>query len=179
MSFPTGSRLRPLSVLATILIVGSPVGCVGSEPGSEGTDRARALGDTNNTPVTSFGRDTATALAYQPVKVEVESEQPRKVRLHLIVFQQPTRDQTRATMRAALDSLGGADSTLAAARAILYTGRPGRGGMDFVPAAWAEWVPPEGFDSARVRSADRIYRVYVFHTNPGWDAPDGSADQEG
>ena len=161
-----GGASRSIHALIAILMAAGAQACVGSEDG--GTVRKDDR-DVRDPSATSFGRDTAKAVSYYPVELVVDSEEPRKVTLHLIVTSEPTRAQKGATLRAALDSLSKADSALAAARAILYTGRRTPEAVDFIAAAWAEWVPPQGFQAAPVRSESRIYRIYVFHADPGWD----------
>ena len=165
--------------LITIPAVSSALACVGSEDGGQVEER-----DTRQPGATSFGRDTVSPLTYLPVEIVVESEEPRKLTLHLIVPPAPTRQQKMATLRAALDSLSRADSTLAAARAILYAGQPNPEAVDFIATGWAEWVPPEGFEEAPPRSPGRPYRVYVFHNDPGWNdgsdaATEGRGDDDG
>lgn len=73
------------------------------------------------------------------------------------------------TLLVALDSIGKADSSLMAARAILYTASAMRGNRaTLVPSVWAEWVPPEGWERAGPRDRRTIHRTFVYHVDPGW-----------
>ncbi len=153
------------------LVCGLVVACVGSEEGSRddsALERSQAL-QTPAAPSYSFGRDTASVLSYRIAETVVDIEDPRKITVHILSFEKGETATVSATLRSTLDSIGSADPELAAARAILYTARTRENGIiDFVPAAWAVWAPPEGWSEAQVSSRSLPYRTIVYHTRPGW-----------
>ena len=101
-----------LSMMSLLLTLG----CVGSEPRQErqegnGVERAPGL-------ETRAGRDTVAPAPYQIFDSEVASERPRRAIYRLMVMGQARPEALGKAVRLALDSIGKADSTLAAVRAI-------------------------------------------------------------
>jgi hypothetical protein len=163
------------AVVALGLLLSSlTLGCVGSETGgrSSGADLENeeehrvSPGDR----ATAFAyADTVSPLDYQIFNSVNQSGSPKKVLYRLLVMQPGSDEALGKTLRVALDSIAEADSSLAAARAILYVfQRTGRAEGKLVPRVWGEWVPLEGWDSMVARSRKQPYRLYIYHGNPGW-----------
>jgi hypothetical protein len=124
------------------------------------------------------GPDTVSPVPYQVFDHTVESEDPRKMMFRLVTMTEAGPDALSKTLRLALDSLGRADTTLVAARAVIYTFRPTtprRG--ELVPGYWGEWTPPEGWEEASGDSRGRVYRTFVYNGDPGWGGNRESASE--
>ncbi len=179
--------VAPRQSMVVVLVSASLVlACVGGEPDSaeSGEAKAGSRADSQAEPVTSegvsFERDTTPPAPYTVFKTDVVAEQPRKVIFHFFVRGRVTRAGVSATLRAMLDSVGAADSTLAAVRAIAYAGQvtteSSRTSMRLLPVGWGAWIPPEGWDSVTAESRSGFYRTYVYSSDPGWDIPRESPD---
>lgn len=157
-----------LVVVLAVASLGLALGCVGSEPRQEHEEEQTGV----ERPASDWvrvGRDTVTPATYQIFESQVTSESPRRATYRLVVMGRAEPDALGKAVRVALDSIGKADTTLAAARAILYQVRrvEARRG-ELVPTVWGEWVPVEGWDGAGTRSPRRTYRTYIYHGDPGW-----------
>lgn len=167
-----------------ILVSGSLLlACVGSQPenGEAGAETSASLEDELAVREgVSFERDTTPPVPYTVFKTDVAAEQPRKVVFHFFVRGRVTQAGVSATLRAMLDSVGSADPSLTAARAIAYAGQVitegSRTSMRLLPVGWGAWVPPEGWDSVTPESRSRFYRTYVYSSDPEWDIPRQSPD---
>lgn len=162
-----------LVVVLSLASLALAMGCVGSEPRQEREERADV--ERPDSGLVRAGRDTVTPAPYQIFDSQVASERPRRTMYRLLVMGQTGPDALGKAMRVALDSIGKADTTLAAARAILYQVRrvEARRG-ELVPTVWGEWVPVEGWEEVGARGPRKLYRTYVYHGDPGW----GSAATE-
>jgi hypothetical protein len=157
---------RSTAAVLGLLAAGFALGCVGSEKG-EGQDTQVILPD--SVPPVLVYRDTVSPADYKIFNSVEASRRPKKVLYRLLVMQRATSEVLSKTLRVALDSIARTDSSLAAARAILYTfRRTGPTGGKLVPRVWGEWVPREGWDRAPPRSRKRVYRSYIYLGRPGW-----------
>jgi len=112
--------------------------------------------------------DTISPLPYEVFEQVVNSEDPKKLTVRMMMLREGSWEALSRTLRLALDSLTSADSSLVAARVTFYEIMPvdnTRGNL--VARAWGEWIPREGWDKARSGS-DVLHRSYIYHTNPGW-----------
>lgn len=165
--------------LSAILAGGMVLSCVGSEPASRSnTDAAtneRAPAVIRAVPTT----DTASAVHYYLFESNLESESPRKLILRMMILAQASAPAIGKTLRAVVDSVRQADSSLVAVRAVLYTGRPvSRNQLTLQASAWVEWVPPEGWDNTTLASSQRIHRTFVYSGYAEWDVHDDTAEGE-
>jgi len=164
------SSVRPrrfgLGALATATMA-AMVACVGSDDSPRAEQRATPPPSVVSNQPTRW--DSVQPLPYQMFeRVYVEKDSSRLL-TRLLVLGQPEREALSKTVMAALDSLGRADSSLVAARAILYTAlmtEPGRATL--VPRLWAEWVPPGGWGSTEARGPRTVHRTFVYDVDPGW-----------
>lgn len=144
-------------------------GCVGSEPGEQEDVVAREPQTKAPPSATIASADSVRPHDYIVFDPTVDSEDPRKVTIRLLVMAEATRSSAGKTLRVALDSLARNDSSLAAARAVLYVGRSiGARELELYPVAWGEWVPPEGWASATVGARNRLHRTFVYSGYPEW-----------
>jgi hypothetical protein len=149
--------------------------CVGSETG-ERTTSASASQESNTAAAPENERetgavyvDTVTPARYQLFQTDTDSEVPKKVIYRMMVLERARLAALSKTMRLALDSLSRSDTSLVAARAILYVFLPtDRSSGRLVPVVWGEWVPPEGWDQGRTRTRERLHRSYIYSVDPGW-----------
>lgn len=167
-------------VFALACTAGLALACVGGERNVRSeAENARKPETARPPPTTLVLPDTVSPVDYQVFEKSLESEQPRKALIRLLVLSPAGRPALGKTLRVALDSLGRADSTLVAARAILYTGRTsGPSEMTLKPVAWGEWIPPEGWDRATAESRSRLHRTFVYHGDPGWSSLDSASRRE-
>ncbi len=157
-----------VSAAPPLLAAGLALACVGSEK-NEGQD-TRVIARDSVPPAVTY-RDTVSPADYRIFQSVEATGHPKKMVYRLFVLQPASPDALSKTLRVALDSIAQADSSLAAARAVLYTFRrtgPSEGRL--LPRVWGEWVPTEGWDRAPPRSAQGVYRSYIYRTNPGWSA---------
>lgn len=172
-----GKRFRPVlkrarigTALLLAILGGAALSCVGSEPDREA--RADKVGtDRRPEPARAMPRpDTLTPVTYQVIGSSVVSDSPRKVILRILVPSQATRPAANRTLRLTLDSLRQAEPDLVAARAVAYVGEmSARSEAKLYYAAWGEWVPPEGWDSATAESRDRTHRIITYAGYPEWE----------
>ncbi|HSG81209.1 MAG TPA: hypothetical protein VLC48_03090 [Gemmatimonadota bacterium] len=154
-----------------ILIGWMAAGCVGEQSRPQ-ERRARQPGDVP-APASSKYRgpvaDTAQPVDYRLFDTRIESESPRKVEYWIMTAEVTDQASLSKTLRVALDSIAGSDSTLVAARGILYTVKPidNRRG-ELTPRVWGEWVPPTGWDGATAESRAAPHRIYTFNQRPDW-----------
>lgn len=109
-------------------------------------------------------------IAYQVFNEEPASFAPGRLTLHVLVPADATDEQIRQMLVKLLTQRGESDTTLLGLRAIAYrpVARSSRE-ADLLPAAWAEWLPPEGWVDATPASRARIHRVYTyFGAEPEW-----------
>jgi hypothetical protein len=151
--------------------------CVGSETGERATSAAAgressaAAARGNERRASGVYADTVTPAEYQLFQVDTDSEEPKKVIYRMMVLERARAAALSKTVRVALDSLSRSDTSLVAARAILYVFVPkDRSGGKLVPVVWGEWVPPEGWNEGRTRASQRIHRSYIYSVDPGWNA---------
>ncbi len=117
--------------------------------------------------------EDVAALEYQIFEQTVLSASPRKTLHRLLVMFPDSRARLSKTARVALDSIAAADTTVVAARVILYAFRqsgPNEG--DVIPVVWGEWVPAEGWAEADRDSRRRWHRTYVYFGVPPWSDDD-------
>lgn len=166
-------RSAILAVTLAALFAAAAMGCVGEQSGQQPGERLEDEEFGGPFPA-DYGspratRDTAQPVGYQVFEVRVKSEEPRKVEYRLMVTEPAGQAALHKTLRTVLDSIGRADSSLVAARGILYLIRStGRRRATLLPWLWGEWVPPAGWDSASAESRQDPYRVYTYDQNPGW-----------
>lgn len=166
------------------LLGANVVACVGSETGGESAGgaagQARKFSSLEEDgPGGAVYMDTVSPLPFQVFERVVESENPRKISYKLMVLE-PAEDRALLkTLRVALDSLVSEDTTLVAARAILYHYRATRR-MEgrLVARVWGEWIPPEGWEAAAAGPRSRTRRSYIYHRNPGWAPAESDSTRE-
>jgi hypothetical protein len=151
--------------------------CVGSEggeratSGASGRERSTAAAPRNEREAGAVYADTVTPAQYQLFKVDTESEEPKKVVYRMMVLERARAAALSKSVRLALDSLSRSDTSLVAARAIMYVFVPkDRSGGRLVPVVWGEWVPPEGWDKGTTRARERVHRSYIYSVDPGWSS---------
>lgn len=155
--------------ITLVLVAGLALACVGSEPAEDDGSAEEPL-QTRLPPGTSISRDTVSPASYQLISKTVNSEDPLKVTLRVMVPSEATPVAVKKTLRLALDSLRRRDSSLAAARMLAYVGQiSNRREMKLYYAAWGEWVPLEGWDSTTSESLTRIHRTFTYSGRPEWD----------
>lgn len=150
--------------------------CVGSETGDRATSAAAgresstAAAAGNERKAGAVYADTVTPAKYQLFQVDTDSEEPKKAIYRMMALERARAAALSKTVRLALDSLSRSDTSLVAARVILYVFVPTeRSGGKLVPAVWGEWVPPEGWDEGRTRDSERFHRFYIYSGDPGWN----------
>lgn len=160
---------------------GLAAACVGSEGGRAATQKAdQSTKPPQESSAQHVDFDTIPAAVYQVFDTTVDSQLPRKMTIRLVVLQPIAGLMVTRTLQQVLDSVAKADTTLAAARAILYTGQPsGPRRMRLQPTAYAEWLPPEGWDSAGTGHGHEVHRTYVYRGGPPWAAPPASGANRG
>jgi hypothetical protein len=158
-----GCQVSTAVALLAVLVTA----CVGSEGGAR---EERDASGSSEAPV--GGRafvDTVSPVAYRIFEVDTLSNSPRRALYRFMALADANREGMAKTLRVALDSIGRSDSSLVAARAILYTiHRTSVSEGRLVPRVWAEWVPPGGWDSVGTQRGRRAYRSYIYHSDPGW-----------
>ena len=158
--------------IAVLFLAGFALACVGSEPDAidGGAGSAEEPPQTRIPPGVSVSMDTVSPTSYQLLREAVNSEDPLKVTLQVLVPSAATPVVVSKTLRVALDSLRRAESSLAAARIVAYVGRMTSSlEMKLYYAAWGEWVPPEGWDSTTNESLTRLHRTFTYSGRPEWD----------
>lgn len=136
----------------------------GRPPPAERAPRAEVAGERG---AARGAPDTASPVPYHLFDAAVETADPKRLTLRLLVFDPRGEANVSKTLRAAFDSIAAADSQLVAARAIVYTTRAaGEREADLVPIAWGMWVPPEGWGAAERSSRRRFHRTYVYFGTP-------------
>lgn len=161
--------------------------CVGSEGGGGTWVAQRADADVSaeepRAPVVSDGvtpsgpgvayREDVAALDYKIFEQAVLSASPRKTLHRLLVMFPESGERLSKTARVALDSIAAADTTVVAARVIVYAFRPsGPNEGEVIPVVWGEWVPAEGWAKAGPDSRRRWHRTYVYLGAPPWSEDD-------
>ena len=165
-----------LALIASLLF--GVVGCVGeqSRPGSdqpgEEAEVVEFPFDTRDRYAGTF-EDSSAMLTYQTFETVIESENPRKVLYRILAAESSDPASYVKTLRSALYSLISNDSSLVAARAILYTYRPtGPREGELTARVWGEWLPPSGWDgagsAAPADSAVAPNRIYTYNRPPAW-----------
>ncbi len=177
-----GPQGLPGSLPGLALTLGLTVACVGGEAGGSSAEESNGADTWKPNPAvttTVDSTDHVATLEYRVFERVTQSEEPHKTLYRLLVLQPGPRQALIKTMRTALDSIAGSDTTLVAVRAILYTFRPtGPAEGDVVPVVWGERVPPEGWAAAGAGSRQRVQRTYVYYGVPAWSeegaAPSGT-----
>ncbi len=187
------SRTRRLAagpkagVAALALVWALTPACVGSEGGDAASGARRpepgvSAAELRNAVVPDDVRRGGTGVGhseevaaheYQIFEQIVVSASPRKTLHRLLVMFSDSRERLNETARVALDSIAAADSTVVAARVIVYLFRqsgPNEG--DVIPVVWGEWVPAEGWAGADRDSRRRWHRTYVYSGVPPWSEGD-------
>jgi hypothetical protein len=155
---------------------------VGSEPASrtardEARDEDGAEAFSKGSAAVSAGRDTVSPVTYHVFdRTPIGTSGDRAV-FRVLVLVPAAPEVLGKTLRLALDSLGRSEPGLVAARAILYTVRPG-GSMkaQLTPRVWGEWVPPEGWEAAAASARRKPYRTYIYLGDPGWNKTTAAAN---
>lgn len=158
-------RLVTVALAAATLCVQN--GCVGEQT-EESADQER-----DRSYPTVAVTDTVAAVGYSVFDTVVHSQEPRKVEYRLLALQNAERPALVKALRLALDSIGRADTTLVAARGVLYlyeAAGPRRGNL--VPRLWGEWVPHVGWDSASAASRRVPHVVYTYNLPPPGHRPE-------
>jgi hypothetical protein len=154
-----------------IAVVWLTGGCVGDQSSPQ-DERAREPADPSVPAMSGYRgpvADTAQLVSYQVLETQVESESPRKVEYWLVTTEVTGTASWSKTLRLALDSIAAADSTLVAARGILYLLEPiddRRGRL--TPRVWGEWLPAAGWNDAGEESRGELHRIYTYNQRPDW-----------
>ncbi len=167
--------LRFLVVMLALVALCGVSACVGERAGGgAGEGEERRDQPSEDVLSRSAGVDTAAPVDYQVFDSVVHAEDPRKVEYRVLALNRAGRPSLSRTLRLVLDSIGRADSSLVAARAVLYlydSAAPRRGNV--MPRLWGEWVPGVGWDSATAESRKQPHVIYTY------DAPSQSTSPGG
>jgi len=168
------NRLNSACWLASIALLfgGAVTGCVGEQSGSAAEEQAGEVIELPFDPdevLSGVLVDTTATFSYRTFEVTVTSESPRKVVYRLLTLEAGEPRVFAKTLRMALDSIARADSSLVAARAILYTFEPTGPRRGILTAhAWGEWLPLSGWDEAEAGHSDVPNRIYTYNQRPSW-----------
>lgn len=149
--------------LAAVAGVAGAAGAACGDSGRAPRPPERADAARPREPAYTAGPDTASPVPYLVFDPKVETEDPRRLTLRMLVFQPENTAGVAKSVRLAFDSVAAADARVVAARAILYAPRArSQSQADLVPIGWAAWVPPEGWASVGPDSRRRIHRTHVY-----------------
>ncbi len=164
------NRTSPFAVIPIVAVAMCvAVACVGES--GDGSTSAAPEAPAGVAP--GVNRDTVASLEFAVFQTEVDSEEPRKVTYSLMISEDAPASVLSKTLHEALDSIGRADSTLVAARAVLYLARrAGAQQLRLRARIWGEWLTAEGWDDATTASLGAPHRTYTYNIDPGWAAPD-------
>ncbi len=186
-STPARSGVWTLILGVTWVVTAS---CVGSDSADAGSQTGRAG---SGAPSAKMGEaagagaearaatrveysDNVAPLEYQIFERVVQGESPPKTLHRLLVLVPESQERLIKTVRVALDSIAAADTTVVAARAILYVfNQTGPREGDVIPVVWGEWLPPEGWAEAGPDSRRRLHRTYVYFGVPAWSEAEAGA----
>lgn len=162
------------TAIACAAVAGLIFGCVGEQsrpPGERGRQGAMETPAPPDSEAHTVFADTVSPVDYQVFQTRVQSERPRKVEYRIVTLAEANQASLSKTLRLALDSIAGSDSSLVAVRGILYIYRPmtqRRG--DLEPRAWGEWVPLDGWEAASEASRAGPHRVFTYDWRPDWSS---------